>query len=224
MAQKESQAKARDERRERRVFRLSERNVNVAPTVSTAPTEDRTSEESLVAPGRVPQEHRERTFATWEAFVRRCRVCPQPFRKLKVAYGTEGRRDEASSCQGGPWRPDRTRRPEPAPRPPSSNAKGKGQHRGIPRIWRPWTPTGSTRPDRVENFGRFLPPTKELLEALAGLTGTAKAPPGSSCTSRLSRPSRPCSAPSGGPFRRRNLRQAARPGSPRPWIPPWSAR
>ncbi|CAK9036241.1 unnamed protein product [Durusdinium trenchii] len=200
MAQKESQAKARDERRERRVFRLSERNVNVAPTVSTAPTE----EESLVAPGRVPQEHRER--------------------KLKVAYGTEGRRDEASSCQGGPWRPDRTRRPEPAPQPPSSNAKGKGQHRGIPRIWRPWTPTGSTRPDRVENFGRFLPPTKELLEALAGLTGTAKAPPGSSCTSRLSRPSRPCSAPSGGPFRRRNLRQAARPGSPRPWIPPWSAR
>lgn len=41
------EAKARDERRERRVFRLSERNVNVAPTVSTAPTEDRTSVQSI---------------------------------------------------------------------------------------------------------------------------------------------------------------------------------
>ena len=47
--------------------------------------------ERMSCSGRVPQEHRERTFATWEAFVRRCRVCPQPFRKLKVAYGTEGR-------------------------------------------------------------------------------------------------------------------------------------
>eukprot|EP00434_Breviolum_minutum_P018504 symbB.v1.2.016320.t2/scaffold1240.1/size129799/3 len=164
---------------------------------------------------------------------------PARVRKLKMAYGVLGIVPVPSPKRGPPE--DRVSRPasrlaSPAPSPaPAMASPGRGllahparpATAGNPHNQRPWAPTGSTRPEPVPNFGRYLPPTKELLEAFSGgLTCNTKVTPSptfvpcaSSCTTRLSRPTRPFSAP-GVSFRRRSRKQSHRPGSPRP-LPPW---
>eukprot|EP00435_Cladocopium_sp_Y103_P007041 s3943_g2.t1 len=211
-----------------------------------------------------PAPEEEETLELWPAAVQESalvpiqdavpegRSSPRPWeparvRKLKIAYGVTGAIPSASPRRlpeepreprvSRPVSRATERAPAPMPAKPVCAPLVRPATAAHGCLRGPWMPTGSTKPEPLQSFGRYLSPTKELLDALSGLASppsprdawrqtNSKVTHGaphvvvpSVCTSRLSRPTRPYSAPLGVPRRRSRKQALNRPGSPRPSPP-----
>ncbi|CAL1154295.1 unnamed protein product [Cladocopium goreaui] len=220
----------------REIFSLTER-----PQKAQTPVEPPEEELELW-----PAEVQESALVPIQDAVPEGRSSPRPWeparvRKLKSAYGVTGAMPSASPRRlpeeprepkwvSRPVSRATERAPAPMPAKPLCAAVRPATAAGC---LRPWMPTGSTKVEPLQSFGRYLSPTKELLDALSGLASphcprdawrqtnskvTRTGVP-SVCTSRLSRPTRPYSAPLGVPRRRSRKQALNRPGSPRPSPP-----